>query len=156
MTKPPEARIIKTMDWDRFCQEYFRADYGSQSKVFDNLQSAKDWLVERHKEYLMNTKRPCYAYCFKSSNGSALYETLQYTDGSLSCDCPGWTRRVSSDGSRTCKHVRSVQIGTAQVEAIKHNSLTGEKDLPAHFPLPKPDKATTPSVFKPYQRKFRE
>lgn len=24
------------------------------------------------------------------------YETLRYTDGSTSCNCPGWTRRVAS------------------------------------------------------------
>jgi hypothetical protein len=38
------------------------------------------------------------------SNPSVEYETLQYTDGTSSCNCKGWTRRVAPDGSRSCKH----------------------------------------------------
>jgi hypothetical protein len=41
------------------------------------------------------------------------YQTLQYADGSTSCNCAGWTRRVASDGSRSCKHTRLVDLGTA-------------------------------------------
>ena len=41
------------------------------------------------------------------------YETLQYVDGTASCGCPGWTRRVAVDGSRSCKHTRYVDMGTA-------------------------------------------
>jgi hypothetical protein len=41
------------------------------------------------------------------------YQTLQYRDGSTSCNCAGWTRRVAQDGSRSCKHTRSVDMGTA-------------------------------------------
>ena len=41
------------------------------------------------------------------------YQTLQYTDGTASCDCRGWTRRVAADGSRSCKHTRWVDMGTA-------------------------------------------
>ena len=41
------------------------------------------------------------------------YETLQYADGTTSCGCPGWTRRVAPDGSRSCKHTRYVDMGTA-------------------------------------------
>lgn len=48
------------------------------------------------------------------SNPKKAYQALHYTDGSTSCDCPGWTRRVQSDGSRTCKHVREIQAGTAR------------------------------------------
>ena len=44
-----------------------------------------------------------------SSNPDKSYETLQYDDGSLSCDCLGWCRRAV----RTCKHVRAVQCGEA-------------------------------------------
>jgi hypothetical protein len=48
-----------------------------------------------------------------SSNPNKSYETLQYTDGSTSCQCPGWTRRVAPDGSRSCKHTDMVTDGTA-------------------------------------------
>ena len=47
------------------------------------------------------------------SNPNVEYETLQYTDGTTSCNCKGWTRRVAPDGSRSCKHTRSVDMGTA-------------------------------------------
>lgn len=96
-------------------------------------------------------KRPTYAWCFKSSSGPKLYQTIQYTDSSLSCDCPGWTRRVAPDGSRTCKHVRSVLIGTAQMEAVRHNALSGSKDLPANFPLAEPK---TTAIHQPLKRKL--
>ena len=47
------------------------------------------------------------------SNPNIEYETLQYMDGTTSCACPGWTRRVAADGSRSCKHSRYVDMGTA-------------------------------------------
>jgi len=47
------------------------------------------------------------------SNPNIEYETLQYADGTTSCNCKGWTRRVAPDGSRSCKHTRSVDMGTA-------------------------------------------
>ncbi len=47
------------------------------------------------------------------SNPNIEYETLQYSDGSTSCNCKGWTRRVAADGSRSCKHVRFVDMGIA-------------------------------------------
>lgn len=50
---------------------------------------------------------------FKSgSNPDKVYETIQYTDSSTSCNCPGWTRRCKN-GIRTCKHVRMVESGIA-------------------------------------------
>jgi hypothetical protein len=47
------------------------------------------------------------------SNPNMEYETLQYLDGSTSCNCKGWTRRVAADGSRSCKHTRLVDMGSA-------------------------------------------
>lgn len=47
------------------------------------------------------------------SNPSRQYETLEYSDGSKSCNCAGWTRRVAADGTRSCKHTRAVDMGTA-------------------------------------------
>lgn len=46
------------------------------------------------------------------------YETIQYHDGSVSCNCMGWTRRVAVDGSRSCKHTRFVDLGTANHHCI--------------------------------------
>lgn len=45
---------------------------------------------------------------FKSSSSDNRYETIRRASGTISCDCPGWTRRVSKDGTRTCKHIREV------------------------------------------------
>lgn len=47
------------------------------------------------------------------SNPAVEYQTLQYGDGTTSCSCPGWCRRVAADGSRSCKHSRWVDLGTA-------------------------------------------
>jgi len=48
-----------------------------------------------------------------SSSNFCTYETLQYTDGSTSCNCPGWCRRMTADGQRSCRHTRMVDMGTA-------------------------------------------
>ena len=61
-----------------------------------------------------------------SSNPSVSYETLQYTDGSTSCNCKGWTRRVAADGSRSCKHTRYVDQGIADNEATSKADYTGK------------------------------
>ncbi len=60
------------------------------------------------------TKQVTRVWTFVSdSNSNVEYQTLQYADGSTSCDCLGWCRRVAADGSRSCKHVRAVDMGTA-------------------------------------------
>jgi len=59
------------------------------------------------------------AWTFLSSNGTTRYQTLQYSDQSTSCECPGWTRRVAPDGSRSCKHTRAVEMGDVS-EAVGH------------------------------------
>jgi len=51
------------------------------------------------------------------SNPNAQYETLQYVDGTTSCGCMGWTRRVAGDGTRSCKHTRYVDMGIADQHA---------------------------------------
>jgi len=57
-------------------------------------------------------------WAFESSSGSKIYHTILHTDGVVSCDCPGWTRRVAPDGSRSCKHTRAVDMGTADMECV--------------------------------------
>jgi hypothetical protein len=69
------------------------------------------------------------------SNPNKSYETLQYTDGSTSCNCPGWTRRVDANGNRTCKHTRSVHQGTADSEAkAAHDYQSGSAAAPQTAP----------------------
>ena len=51
------------------------------------------------------TKNISRVWTFASdSNPNIEYETLQYMDGTTSCNCMGWTRRAAPDGSRSCKH----------------------------------------------------
>src|ERR1041385_6295182 len=67
------------------------------------------------------SKQIAKCWTFQSSSGSGTYETLQYTDGSSSCGCPGWTRRCQSDGSRSCKHTRYIDQGIADLNSISHH-----------------------------------
>ncbi len=62
------------------------------------------------------------------SNPSVQYETLQFADGTTSCNCKGWTRRVAADGSRSCKHTRCVDMGTAD------NQCNAAHDYENHEP----------------------
>ena len=56
------------------------------------------------------------------SNPDVEYETLRYTDGSLSCNCPGWTRRIAADGTRSCRHTRCIDMGRADQQcSATHN-----------------------------------
>jgi len=77
------------------------------------------------------------------SNPSVQYETLQYADGTTSCNCKGWTRRVAADGSRSCKHTRLVDMGTADaICTANHNYQTQQKEQKHHaknytFQIPK-------------------
>jgi hypothetical protein len=52
------------------------------------------------------------------SNPDKKYETLLYVDGSTSCNCPGWTRKVDAKGNRSCKHTRLVHQNQADAQAI--------------------------------------
>lgn len=65
------------------------------------------------------------------SNPDLEYQTLLYNDGSMSCNCKGWTRRVAEDGSRSCKHTRWVDLGLA------HRHCTASHDYSTQ-PQPKP------------------
>jgi len=52
------------------------------------------------------------------SNPNKTYETLLYVDGSTSCGCPGWTRKVDAKGNRSCKHTRSVHQNRADQDSV--------------------------------------
>ena len=56
-----------------------------------------------------------WEFAFPSSSSSKIYTTTLWTEdhsqfkaGDISCNCPGWTRRVQPDGSRSCKHTKEV------------------------------------------------
>ena len=82
---------------------------------------------------------------FASSSGSGVYETLQYEDGSTSCGCMGWCRRVAPDGSRSCKHTRAVDMGTADSECTSsHDYTSGQKAKAAPVVQKSKQKTTNP------------
>ena len=88
---------------------------------------------------------------FASRSSSNTYETLQYTDDSTSCNCPGWTRRVAADGSRTCKHTRSVDMGQADSDCVSTYNYISVKSLPVKAPqraLPDKKKIRLPQQSK--------
>jgi hypothetical protein len=77
------------------------------------------------------TKPISQVWTFPSdSNPDKTYETLRYTDQSISCNCPGWTRRVAADGSRSCKHTRSIDMGTADQQSTATHSYEPLKPQP--------------------------
>ena len=64
-------------------------------------------------------------WTFRSdSNPSKSYETLLYKDGTTSCGCPGWTRRVAANGERSCKHTRLVDQGIADSHCDSSHEYT--------------------------------
>lgn len=93
---------------------------------------------------------------FVSSSGTGTYETLQYDDGSLSCSCPGWTRRAI----RSCKHTRAVELGDANSMCTSHKALIGTTaETKAYPPAPDTEPAvdvvtTKAKVKSTYGRKF--
>jgi hypothetical protein len=84
-------------------------------------------------------------WTFKSSSSDKTYQALLYSDGSTSCDCPGWTRRCDSSGKRTCRHTRSVELGNADAEAANFHSY----DQFAPGALPKKSKPTPSNLCQP-------
>jgi hypothetical protein len=84
------------------------------------------------------------------SNPSKSYETLQYTDSSTSCNCPGWTRRVDTNGNRSCKHTRLVDQGRADLTCASthtYKELDTVKPTSPSLAFAKPEKKkslTTP------------
>ena len=61
------------------------------------------------------------------TNSSKTYETLQYVNGSTSCNCFGWTRRIQN-GIRTCKHTRYVDQGVAEQYCLSSHSYAAQEE----------------------------
>ncbi len=82
------------------------------------------------------TKPIRQVWTFRSdSNPNQEYQTLQYTDGTTSCACKGWTRRVAPDGSRSCKHTRWIDMGTADHHCVStHNYNSNPQPINHHAP----------------------
>jgi hypothetical protein len=83
------------------------------------------------------TQKISRIWSFRSdSNPNIQYETLQYLDGTTSCNCKGWTRRMAADGFRSCKHTRYVDMGIADhhctaTHNYEHTPQRKEKKLNA-------------------------
>ncbi len=75
-------------------------------------------------------------WTFVSSRGDKRYQTLLYADGSTSCDCPGWCKRTAADGSRTCKHTRSVLMGSADRECESTHDYGAAITAPVFATMP--------------------
>ena len=75
-------------------------------------------------------------WTFASSSGGGRYQTLLYADGTTSCECPGWCRRVAADGSRSCKHTRSVLMGTADRECLSQHDSRVPAAIPVRATMP--------------------
>lgn len=92
------------------------------------------------------------------SSPEKTYETLQFSDGTTSCACPGWTRRVAVDGSRSCKHTRLVHmsLNLATAESVSfHEYASGSRTREVPVPQPRGKRVVVSlTVSKPNQRKF--
>lgn len=91
------------------------------------------------------------AWTFKSSSGTKRYQTLQYADGTTSCDCPGWTRRAGVNNERSCKHTRSVLMGQADAEALSKMDY----GVPVAVAAPTKDAGSAGDSFGTAKRKIR-
>lgn len=85
------------------------------------------------------------------SNPDVDYETLRYTDGSTSCNCRGWTQRVAANGTRSCKHTRSIDMGTADQQATATHSYEPANHQPKNQPHAQTKSLETPKLG---QRRF--
>ena len=101
----------------------------------------------------LNAKTVAKVWEFESSSSSKRYQTLQYTDGYVSCNCPGWTRRAV----RECKHTRMVEMGTADHNCVAMKDKTLQTAAtPAPVPQVAPAKPKTKKNVKaPGLRKVR-
>lgn len=89
---------------------------------------------------------------FKSSTGAGSYETLRYSDGTLSCSCPGWTRRAI----RSCKHTRGIEANDMIGLTVLSHTSTPQFSPNAYVSPPQPETETTKAKAPPstYSRRF--
>jgi hypothetical protein len=84
----------------------------STEQVLKSMQTAS----QANKEIATS-----FYFASDSNPNKPPYETLVYVDGSISCNCPGWTFKAKRlpTGERTCRHTRLVIGGLAEQSAIK-------------------------------------
>jgi hypothetical protein len=85
-----------------------------------------------------------------SSSAGKVHTTLIYEDGSTSCNCMGWTRRLTSDGRRSCKHTR-IAAERQLWSGVRALAETGSKPFakagaPPPITAPKPNNKAAVSV----------
>lgn len=86
-----------------------------------------------------------YAWATPSSHGTTTYETVLYTDGRLSCNCPGWTFKRGD--TRGCKHTR---LYADEAEILMRRLRAGEAFfLPQRYP-PEGDRQSPPLSSRPH------
>lgn len=82
---------------------------------------------------------------YLSSDQNTVYTVKDWADGTSSCNCPGWARRVDKrTGERTCAHVRGERpvqeiIISRPLSPAQRQQLGGVKIAPESTPpLKKP------------------
>ena len=67
-------------------------------------------------------KTPETTWQMPSNSSNKIYETIEYTDGTTSCNCRGWTIKKLGQ-ERTCRHTRYVDQGIADryATSVWHN-----------------------------------
>jgi hypothetical protein len=85
-----------------------------------------------------------------SRHGAAVYETLLYADGRLSCDCPAWIF-VKKGRPRGCRHTRAVESQVAGLLAGRVAVAGGRTGGPSG-PTPRGPTATSPLTGRPLRR----
>ena len=62
----------------------------------------------------VKTINPLWIWTFQSDSTQGVeYETIEYENGRVTCNCPGW-RFKKGDKPRTCKHVKYVRRDIAK------------------------------------------
>jgi len=69
-----------------------------------------------------------FTYVSRSTPGKK-YETLVYPDGSLTCNCPGWTQRkkANPDGTRICAHTQLTEQILLMADSGALDELLGKE-----------------------------
>jgi hypothetical protein len=100
----------------------------------------------------MQSKDVLEAWPMMSSHGSTTYETVLYTDGSTSCDCPAWIY-PKAGRPRTCKHLRALSSEIAQrlaeYRSPRPQALSPEAErLLRRGMFPEPTRETRPQIWR--------
>lgn len=87
------------------------------------------------------------AYYPSSSNPSKGYTVCEVNDGTVSCDCMGWTRR-NPPGGRTCKHTEDY-LNFLKPSAVRQPAPASVPDAPKPKTEPRSERGgSLESLFK--------